>query len=137
MGPLLQSLQHELPQLAPSQETPEDMKVVGVHCEQLEPGIHTVLHRAIDQSGGVIQDGVPGGGLDQHRRQPGQVGVQRADYRVVRRMPGEVVLGGHAPDPVQFGWQAITISRTDVGPWAEEHGGPGQLQALMSEGEQE
>ena len=119
------------------QETPEDMEVMRVHGEQLEPGIHTVPHGAIDQPGGVIQDGVPGGGLDQHRRQSGQVGVKRSDDRVVCRMPGEVVLGGHAPDPVQFGRQAIPVGRRYVDPRAQEQGGPGHPQTLMPEGEQE
>ena len=39
------------------------MEVMGVHREQLEPGVHTVLQSAIDQTGGVIQDGVGTVGL--------------------------------------------------------------------------
>ena len=80
------------------EEAPEDMEVVGVHSEQLETGVHPAILGVVGELAGLLQERIAGGGLDQHRRQVGQVRGQGIDQRIIGGMPGQVQASRDAAD---------------------------------------
>ena len=75
------------------QERPEDLEVVRVDRVQLEPYVDAVAAGVLGEAVGILDDDVARTALDEHRRQPGEVGAERVEDGVVGRMPAQVRLG--------------------------------------------
>jgi len=114
-------------------------KTIVVSTHILEE-VHAVCTRALDEQARLRQHHVAGRRLGQQRRQAGEVGVERVDDRVVRRMPGQVG-GGAALDVRQLvgrpargrGGQHGAAGRVDPG--AQERRPGGQRELLGAQGQ--
>jgi len=119
------------------EEAPEDVEVVGVDGKQLEAGGHAAFLGMVGQLAGLGQQRIAGGGLNQQRRQAGQVRGQRIDQRIVSGVPGQVEAGRRVPEFVEFMRQALAGDRGQVDPGAEQDRAVRQREVLLLKAEQD
>ena len=75
------------------QERPEELEGVRLDRVELEPRLDAVCAGAFGELMGVLAHRVGGRALDQHRRQPGEILLERVQQRLVDRAVPEVARG--------------------------------------------
>ena len=125
------------------QERPEHVEHVCVGRVELQGDVDAVVAGPFGQHSSLGDDGVARAGLDEQRRQPTEVGVERGDDRVVDGVPREVE---PAELPQQCGRDdrrrvvarpILHVRAGEVDQGTQQHGAAGHRLSLLGEGQQQ